>query len=248
MRIAPFLLLSAFVAGSGIHAQSRVDSVNPDSKSGTLQSDQDDLLEFKRRSEEKTATLRAIEEREQQQGLGAGNRNFQSGSLLFGRERAENLARSLQDEQFRRALTRVTTKGKQFLDENKSFRTPLAILAGAATFWFGATVRLFKGESILLTSRIEGRSRRAEFNLESPFLNSRLFIEGGTGFHLNVNRSIASINSTAEVNFSSRTSSFSTEFRHPLAPHLDFSIGASQIPELNNRTDGRARIQYQFEF
>jgi hypothetical protein len=222
--------------------------VNPDSKSGTLSSEKDDLLEFKRRSAEKNETLRAIERQDQQYDYGNRTSNFQAGNLLIGQERAASMVRSLQDEQFRKALTRVTSRGKQILEENKAFRTPVAILAGAASFWFGATLRLFKGESILISSRFEGRARRAEFTLESPFLNSKLFIEGGTGFNLNINRSIASINTTAELNYISRTQSFSTEFRHVIAPHLDFSIGASQIPELNNRTDGRARIQYQFNF
>jgi hypothetical protein len=222
--------------------------VNPDSKSGTLSSEKDDLLEFKRRSAEKNETLRAIERQDQQYDYGNRTSNFQAGNLLIGQERAVNMMRSLQDEQFRKALTRVTSKGKQLLQENKAFQTPVAILAGAASFWFGATLRLFKGESILISSRFEGRARRAEFTLESPFLNSKLFIEGGTGFNVNINRSIASINTTAEVNYISRTQSFSTEFRHPIAPHLDLSIGASQIPELNNRTDSRARIQYQFNF
>jgi hypothetical protein len=222
--------------------------VNPDSKSGTLSSEKDDLLEFKRRSAEKNETLQAIERQNQQYDYGNRTTNFQAGNLLIGQERAASMMRSLQDEQFRKALTRVTSKGKQLLQENKAFQTPVAILAGAASFWFGATLRLFKGESILISSRFEGQARRAEFTLESPFLNSKLFIEGETGFNLNINRSIASINTTAEVNYISRTQSFSTEFRHAIAPHLDLSIGTSQIPELNNRTDGRARIQYQFNF
>ncbi|MBU6154510.1 MAG: hypothetical protein KGP28_09440 [Bdellovibrionales bacterium] len=248
MRIAPFFLFFAFFSGSGSQAQSPADAVDPKSGTGTLRTEQEDLLEFKRRSEEKEATLRTLERQEQQHDFGNTNSNFQAGNLLIGRERAANMVRSLQDEQFRRALSRVTSKGKQLLQENKSFQTPIAILAGAATFWFGATVRLFKGESIMIHSRVEGRSRRAEFTLESPFLNSRLLFDGGTGFTMNINRSIASINSTVDLNYNSRSQSFSTEFRHPIAPHLDFSIGATQIPELNNRTDGRARIQYQFDF
>ncbi len=248
MRFAPFYLLFAILAGPDARAQSNAPAVDPESHSGSLSSEQNDLLEFKRRADEKSETLRSIERQDQQNDYGNRTSNFQAGNLLIGRERAANMVRSLQDEQFRRALTRVTSRGKQILEENKSFQTPIAILAGAASFWFGATLRLFRGESILISSRFEGRARRAEFTLQSPFLNSKLFIEGGTGFNLNINRSIASINSTAEVNFISRTQSFSTEFHHPITPHLDFSIGASQIPELNNRTDGRARIQYQFNF
>jgi hypothetical protein len=248
MRFAPLFLSFAILASHGVRAQNSAPVVDPKSTSGTLSSEKDDLIEFKRKSEEKNENLRAIERQDQQFEYGNRTTSFQAGNLLIGQERAATMMRSLQDEQFRKALTRVTSRGKQLLQENKSFQTPVAILAGAASFWFGATLRLFKGESILISSRFEGRTRRAEFTLESPFLNSRLFIEGGTGFNLNINRSIASINSTAEVNYISRTQSFSTEFHHPIAPNLDFSIGASQIPELNNRTDSRARIQYQFNF
>jgi hypothetical protein len=248
MRPAPFILILALFAAPDLRAQPSPAPVDPATGTGILSSERDHLLDAMRKAVEKQETIRALEQQEQQYQYGNRNTNFQGQSLLLGQERANSMMRNLQDEQFRKALTRVTSRGKQLLEENKSFQTPVAIIAGAASFWFGATVRLFKGESFLVSSRFEGRARRAEFTLESPFLNSKVLIEGGNGINLNVNRSIASIHSSAEVNFSSRTNSISTEFRHSISPHLDFSIGASQIPEMNNRTDGRARIQYQFNF
>jgi len=216
--------------------------------SGALTSDHEDNIDLKSRNAERSAVEKALAEREAQLEYGNRNTSYSGGNLLLGRDRAEAMMRTLQDQQFRRALTKINAKGKQFLHENDSFKTPIAIIAGAATFWFGATIRLFRGESILITSRVEGRNRRAEFTLQSPFLNGKLYFEGATGFNVNINRSIASINSTAELNYISRTQSFSTEFRHPIIPHLDLTIGSSQIPELNNRTDGRAKIEYQFNF
>ncbi|NDG84566.1 MAG: hypothetical protein EBX52_05945 [Proteobacteria bacterium] len=107
---------------------------------------------------------------------------------------------------------------------------------------------MFKSDSLQITSRIEGRAGRGEFNLQSPFLNSKILFQADSGLNLNVNRSIASINSTAELNYLSRTNSVSTQFSHPISSHLNFSIGSSQIPELNNQTDGHAKIEYQIHF
>ncbi len=154
----------------------------------------------------------------------------------------------LKDEQLAIALEKITTRGKTILDQSQSLGGPASVLAGAAALWFGVTVRLIKTDLFRVSSRVDGRAGRGDFNLESPFLNSRVFYDGTSGLGLNVNRSLSTTRTMAELNYFSRSRSFSTQLRHPLTEHLNFSVGSSQIPELNNQTDGRAGIEYRLDF
>jgi hypothetical protein len=214
---------------------------------GALTNEEGSLFKFSK-SAEKSETEKMVEA--QQRILESGSRSSTDlgAGLILGKERAQTMMNTMQEEQFRKALARINARGSEILKQNEGIQAPIAIIAGAASFWFGATIRLFKGESLLLTTRVEGRNQKGEFSLQSPLLNSRLYFEGASGVNLNVNRSIASIHSTAEMNYSLRTQSLSTQIKHPIAPNLDFTVGTSQIPELNNRTDSRAKVEYQFNF
>jgi len=167
---------------------------------------------------------------------------------MMGQERAAQMVNMLKDEQLKLALEKVTTRGKVILEENHSLQNPATVIVGAASLWLGSTIKLFKSDSIQITSHIEARSQRGEFSFESPLLNSKVLFRPDQGLNLNVNRSIASINSTAELNYMSRTNSISTQLKHPITRNLNFSIGSSQLPEMNNQTDGQAKIEYQIHF
>jgi hypothetical protein len=206
------------------------------------------LLKFEANPAAREATERMIEAREKMISSGERSTGELAKDLQSSRSRAEQMVQTLKDEQFQKALKKVTEEGKAFLAQNEGLKGPATFIAGAAAFWLGTTINLFKGDSMKIDTRIEGRSKRSEFSLESPLLNSRVVIGAQNGVELNVNRSIASIGSTAELNYFGNTGSFSTQLSHPIAPHLNFSIGTSQIPEMNNRTDGRAKLEYQISF
>jgi hypothetical protein len=193
-------------------------------------------------------TLRILDE--QNRELSAGNRSTASlfRSITGGEEQARRMVQALQDEEMRQALEKVTVRGREFLQKNSALRNPLAFIGGAMSLWMGNTVRLVNEEQFKISTRVEGRSRSGEFSMESPLLNGRLRFNGGEGFSINMNREIPGLKSRAEIDYQSRTQSLTTQIRQPIAPHLDLTFGTSQIPQLNNQTDGRAKIEYQFQF
>jgi hypothetical protein len=221
---------------------------HPQHYGGTLLNENDALLKFQANPEAKQQTENLISQQNQAELTGARNSVTLGQNLVMGQERAAQMVTLLKDEQFRVALEKVTSRGKVILEENQSLRNPATVILGAASLWLGSTIRLFKSDSIQITSHIEARAQRGEFSLESPLLNSKVLFRPDQGLNLNLNRSIASINSTAELNYMSRTNSVSTQLRHPITPNLNFSIGSSQLPELNNQTDGQAKIEYQIHF
>lgn len=164
-----------------------------------------------------------------------------------GRERAKQMVELLKKQEMERALQTVTKRGKQALQEDPTLRTPMGVLAGAVGLWVGRSVRLVTGEAFNLTTRIEGRARMSEFNMQSPFLNGRFRFSASDGADINLNRKISSIDSQAEVNYNTRYRSFSGQVRKTIAPNLDFTFGAQQIPQ-SSATDGNARIEYRLDF
>lgn len=206
------------------------------------------LLRFGANPGARETTERMIDSRERMLASGSRSTEDLSKDLAASRDRADLMVQALKDEQFQKALKRVTEGGKEILNRNQGIKAPVSFIAGAAAFWYGTTLNLFKSDTMKIDTRVEGRNRRSEFSLESPLLNSKVVIGGQAGVEVNINRSIASLGSSAELNYVGNSGSLSTQIRHPLAPHLNFSIGTSQIPEMNNRTDGRAKIEYQINF
>jgi hypothetical protein len=172
---------------------------------------------------------------------------YNQNSLQTGQARAEQMAEMIKTEEMEKALIKVTERGQSTLRENPSLKTPLGVIAGAMGLWMGNTVRLFKGDELKITSRIEGRNRSSEFNMESPLLNGRFRFSADQGFEVHMNRAISSINSRAELNYNIKNQTFSTSIRKRIAPNLDFSFGAAQFQQ-HSPTDGNARLEYQFNF
>jgi hypothetical protein len=215
---------------------------------GEIVQDTPSLLRFDANPGAREATERMIDAHERMITNGTRSTEMLSKDLEASRSRADLMVEALKNEQLQKALKKVTEEGKEILNQHQGLKAPVSFIAGAAAFWYGTTLNLFNGDSMKIDTRIEGRSRRSEFSLESPLLNSKVVFGAQSGVEVNINRSIASLGSSAELNYFGSTGSFSTQIRHPIAPHLNLSIGTSQIPEMNNRTDGRAKIEYQINF
>ena len=169
------------------------------------------------------------------------------GSIQSGTDRAGQMVEMLKTEEMQKALQKVTNKGKQALQEDPTLKTPIGVIAGAFGLWVGNTMKLFRGDDIYLSTRVEGRSRSSEFSMESPFLNGKFRYSADNGIDIYMNRTISSIGSQAEFNYNLQNRVFSTSIRKSIVPNLDFTFGASQIPD-TSVTDGNARIEYRFNF
>ncbi len=161
--------------------------------------------------------------------------------------RAQQMVKLIQDQQFQKAMQKITQKGNTVLEDNPGLKTPASVIAGAAALWYGRTVKLLKSEQISIFSRIEARNRSGEFSMQSPLLNSSLQFHGDTGMDLNINRRISSIDTSAQINYNMKSQSMGTQINHTLIPHLDFTLGRSQSTQ-TNQPDNRAGLQYQLNF
>ncbi len=193
-------------------------------------------------------TLRMLDEQERAMHTGSRSTASVIRTLTGGQERAREMVRVIQTEEMRQALEKVTVRGKDFLDKNSALRSPLALISGALSVWVGGDIRILNDEKLKLSTRIEGRNRSGEFRMESPLVNGRLQFNEVQGMSVNMNREIPGLKSRAEIDFQAKTQSLTTQIRQPLAPHLDLTFGATQLPHLNNKTDGQAKIEYQFHF
>ncbi len=172
-----------------------------ESYGGAILGNPNGMLAPKNQAAMKAETERFIDSQNRTYDRGSRSTTELAESLGTGETRARQVATLLKDEEFQKVLSRMTERGNTLLKENQGLKTTGQIIFGAASMWFGASIRLFKGESINITTRFEGRARKGEFTIESPLLNSKLVFQGDSGLHLNLNRKIASINSTAELNF-----------------------------------------------
>ncbi len=206
------------------------------------------IFGIKKRPGADADTLRMIEEQERIMHSGSRDTASVLRTLTGGQDRAREMVRVIQTEEMRQALEKVTAEGKNFLEKNSALRSPLALIGGALSVWVGGDVRILNEENFKISTRIEGRNRSGEFRMESPLVNGRLHFNEIQGMTVNMNREIPGLKSRAEIDFQARTQSLTTQIRQPLAPHLDLTFGASQLPHLNNRTDGQAKIEYQFQF
>jgi hypothetical protein len=220
----------------------------PDHYGGALYQDSNGFLDFSKKPGADVDTLNMIDQQNRINDSGNRNASALFGSIAGGKGRAQQMIHALKTEELKKALIKVTGKGNAILQENAGLRSPIAIVSGVLSFWVGNAVRLVNDENFRVTTRVDGRNKTGEFMLESPLLNSKVKFKDNDGVSVNVGRSLPVLNSKAELNYNSKTQAVSTQVSHPLAPHLDFSVGTNQIPELNNQTDGRAKIEYKINF
>lgn len=206
------------------------------------------LLDFQQQPGGSDApTYRMINDQERTRESGTRSIFNYQDSIISGNQRARDMVELLKKQQLQKAFEPLNARGKQVLQENPDLKSPTAILAGMAALWVGRTMKLLKGDDVKLTGRIEGRARSGEFSLESPIFNGRLVYTGGDGIYMNVNRSIAALNSRAEMIYSQKDQTITGALVHPLMPHLDLSFGAAQYQN-TNQTDGRASLQFNLSF
>jgi hypothetical protein len=237
-RVA-FALLSLFFAGQAQAQGEGRDYSNDDRRVRNF-------MEMQKPTGEAQETHLLLDQQTREMESGQSSLSAQE-HLQTGKDRAAQMVEILKKSEMEKALKTVTKKGKQALQEDPSLRTPLGVLAGAVGLWVGKSVRLMTGDFITLYGRVEGRARATEFSMESPFLNGKFRLSADDGVEIHVNRKISSIDTQAEANYNTRNRSFSTQIRKSLAPNLDFTFGASQLPD-SNVTDGNARLEYRYDF
>ncbi|MBS1959016.1 MAG: hypothetical protein JST80_06050 [Bdellovibrionales bacterium] len=202
---------------------------------------------FRHPSGQQQDTNLILDQQTREQEWGTNSSLDNQNNLQSGKDRAGQMVDMLKTEEMQNALQKVTKKGKQALQEDPSLRTPLGMIAGAVGLWVGSTVKLIKRQEFTLTSRIEARARSGEFTMESPFLNGKFKFSGDNGAEISMNRAISSIDSQAEFNYNLKDQSFSTSIRHKIAPNLDFTFGAQQLPQ-STITDGNAKLEFRLDF
>lgn len=158
-----------------------------------------------------------------------------------GRSRAQQMVALLQNKELTKAFQKITNSGNKTLDENPEIKSPLGILAGAASFWYGRTLKLIKGENLNITAKMEIRSQKSEFSMSSPLMNGKLKFDASEGIGIGFNRSIEELQTEAVVEYNSKSQIISTELRKKIAPNLDLSFGASKI-------DQNTKIEYRINF
>ena len=214
---------------------------------GTVTEDPNALLNFKKKDGADVDTIRMIDA--QNKTLESGNNdNFSlQNSITTGQARAQEMVNALKSEELQKVLPRVTAKGKDMLQENPELKTPMAVIAGSISLWAGNTLKLIQNDTIKVTSYIEGKSRSGDFKMDSPLVNGKLQFNETDGLQLNMNRSISSIQSNAAVVYNVKTQSLGGELSHHLLPHLDLSIGSTQVPQ-TSQMDQQAKISYHLNF
>lgn len=169
------------------------------------------------------------------------NRDKNIKNYESGKSRAQQMVGMLQNKELTKAFEKITESGNKTLNENSEIKTPLAIIAGAASFWYGQTVKLIRGNDFNFSARLEGKAQRSEFSMGSPLLNGRLKFDAKEGMDLGVNRSISTLQADAAVQYNARNQVFSTEVRKKIAPNLDLSFGASRL-------DQNTKVEYRLNF
>ena len=236
-----FLSITVFLALGGACASSFVSSSRAQSRSA-----QNGFLQFNYEPGRTADTLRMIDQ--QNRAMEAGDRSAKAmqDSISSNRSRAQDMVNLIKDEELQKALVKVTSRGKQVLTENPELKSPMGVIAGAVSLWYGRSIKLIKGDDFKLSTRLEARGRNGEFSMESPLLNGTLHYGVGD-LNISVNRRISSIDTSAELHYNMSNQSFNTQLRHSLAPNLDLTFGASQVPD-TRQTDGRAGFEYRLDF
>ena len=170
------------------------------------------------------------------QNMDSSAKNYES-----GKSRAQQMVNMLQNQELTKAFQKITDNGNKTLDENPEIKTPLAVIAGAASFWYGRTVRIMRGSDYNLSAKVEGRAQQSEFSMASPLMNGKLFYNAREGAGMGINRSIADLETEAGLQYNAKSQVLSTEIRKKIAPNLDLSFGASKI-------DQNTKIEYRLNF
>ena len=158
-----------------------------------------------------------------------------------GKSRAQQMVTMLQNQELTKAFQKITNSGMKTLDENHEIRDPLAVIGGAMALWYGKSVKLIKGDDYNLSARMEGRSQKGEFSMNSPLLNGNLKYEGMNGMGVGVNRIVSPLQTMGSVQYNVRNQLMTTEVRQKIAPNLDLSFGASRL-------DQSTKIEYRLNF
>jgi hypothetical protein len=158
-----------------------------------------------------------------------------------GKSRATQMVNMLQNKELTKAFQKITESSNKTMDENPELKSPLGVIIGAASFWYGQTINLIKNEDVRFSARLEGRERRSEFSMASPLLNGQLKFDPNEGMGLGFNRKITSLQTEAAVQYNSKNQVFSTEVRQKLSPNIDLTFGASRL-------DQNTKIEYRINF
>lgn len=195
------------------------------------------FLQYKATSGEKSDTYQYLNKQDNpNQSMDSNSKNYES-----GKSRASQMVNMLQNQELTKAFQKIAGSGAKTLEENPELKTPLAVIAGAASFWYGRTVKLIRGDEFNFSARMEGRAQRSEFNMSSPLLNGRLKFDAREGMGVGFNRRLNQLNTEAAVQYDVRNQVFSTEVRQRLSPNLDLSVGASRL-------DQNTKIEYRLNF
>jgi hypothetical protein len=108
---------------------------------GTLTNEGDSLLKLKENPAGRRQTEDMIDQNARLTVSGSRDQGELARNLIIGQERAAQMVQILKDEQFRMALEKANARGKEILEENQALRNPAAVIAGAASLWFGTTLR-----------------------------------------------------------------------------------------------------------
>ena len=177
------------------------------------------LLHFKKKPGDDDETLRLLNQQQSLQEAGNQSSLKLQEQVTLGNDRAKKMVGALKDGELQRVLEKATVRGKQMLQDNPEMKNPIAILAGAFSLWAGRTVKLIREENLKVSAHVEGRSRSGNFSLESPLFNGKLTFTGTDRMDVQMNREISSIDTRAEVIYSSKDQSITGQMVHPLSPH-----------------------------
>lgn len=210
--------------------------------------EQQNFFHVKARPGVQMETETIIDKSNREMEMGTRNSFQLMDNLASGQARAQEIIQTIQNEELKAALEKITKRGKEKFESDPDLRNPAIVIGGALALWMGRTFHIFKTDGFRLSSRVEGRGRQGEFFMESPLLNGKVLFNPNDGLSIQMNRRISSVNSNAEVYYHARSKAITTQLRHPLAPHIDFTFGATQNLQNQNPFDGRAGIEYRLSF
>ncbi len=168
--------------------------------------------------------------------MDSNSRNYES-----GKSRAQQMVNMLQNQELTKAFQKITNRSTKTLEDNPEIANPIGVIAGAASLWYGRTLKLIKGEDFNFSARMEGRAQRSEFSMNSPLLNGKLNFDAKEGIGIGFNRKIHELQTDAVILYNAKNQNISTELRKKIAPNLDLSFGAS-------RSDQNTKIEYNLSF
>ena len=238
--LIPLLLGALSVWSPSSHAQTA------DGENTSEKGDSPELLKFKREGKDQETNL-LLDKQERDSNFGTQNVGSQNANMSADQSRSQQMVNLLKDDQLQKAMLTVTKRGNDIVDNNPELKNPLTVIAGAVSLWYGRSVNLLKSTDFSLSSRFSGRERSGELSTSSPLLNGSLKYNPSNGIDLSINRSISSIQTSAELKYNVQSQGVTSQIRHHLMPNLDLSVGTTQMPN-TNQPDNRAGVEYQIHF